>query len=366
MVAALRQEIQAGRHGGRDDRFLTVRELAERFGVSLTTAHKVINRLKAEGLLVGDSTNPARIGPGVAGAPAGGPRRLGLVVTNIASPFFSSLCRHIQQSAAAQGYQVLVASSDYDFDREQKAVQGFLQIGVEGLLICPGLSEHCVALYRDLLGRGVRLVFVSRRVDEVEADFVVAHNFVGGASVAGHFLSRGYDRFGYIGLGPRLKHDVRLSGFRSALAEEGLQLGNDLVIPSEGSDLQHGYQAMTRLAAIDPRPRAVFAFNDLLAIGALRYCQEHGLAVPCDVAIAGFDNLPESRVTQPALTTVDYGVESMARLAVQSLLDRLRQAGERPPVRLLLEPRLIVRRSTDPEAPEPQRLPASREMYEVF
>ena len=98
------------------------------------------------------------------------------------------------------------------------------------------------------------------------------------------------------------------------------------------------------------RPRAVFAFNDLLAIGALQYCQEQGIAVPGDVAIAGFDNLPQCRVTSPPLTSVAYPVQSIARLAVQNLVDRIEGAGDRPPHRILLEPHLVVRQSTDPRA----------------
>lgn len=366
IVATMRQEILEGQRGRKDERFMTVRELASRFDVSLTTAHKVIGQLKAEGLLVADSTNRARISAKAArlASQQGGPRRLGLVVTNIESPFFSSLCRYVQQFAGTLNYQVLVASSDYQFQREQRTIESFLQIGVDGLLICPGVTDESVTLYRDLLSRGVRLTFVSRRVEEVEADFVVAHNFVGAASIAGHFLSMGYDSFGYLAFGPRLKHDVRLSGFRSALAEEGVEFNKRYVVEGGGRDIADGYQAMARLMEMKPRPRAVFAFNDLLAIGALEYCQDHGISVPGNVAIAGFDNLPESRVTRPPLTTIDYGVEAMARLAVQSLVDRIHQPREHLPARILLEPRLIVRRSTDPQARNPRHSSSSHSTFD--
>lgn len=157
ILTCLRQEIVEGHHGGINDRFMAVRELAERFSVSLTTAHKVIGQLKSEGLLTADSTNRARISSKAAKLAAisqqSNPQRLGLVVTNIASPFFGSLCRHIQQSAATMNYQVLVASSDYDFDRERKAIESFLEIGVQGLLICPGLTDDSVSLYRNLLAK---------------------------------------------------------------------------------------------------------------------------------------------------------------------------------------------------------------------
>ncbi len=347
-------EIRAGEHGNVADPFVTVRQLAERHGVSLATAQKAVTRLKEEGLLTGDSTRTTRIGA-AATKPVrndASPRRLGLVVTDITNPFFGRVCRDVQRAAGDLGYQVLTASSESDYEREREVIEGFLEIGVEGLLICPGLDEACAVFYRELLDRGIRLSFVSRRAEGVEADFVVAHNFVGGGLAAGHFLSMGYASFGYIGFGPRLKRDERLHGFRSALLEEGMELPADRIAGGDGRGIRHGRLAMERLMESETRPRSVFAFNDLLAIGAMQYCQEQGIAVPDDVAIAGFDNLPESRVTSPSLTTVAYPVQSIARLAVQNIVDRIESAGDRPPNRILLEPHLVVRQSTDPKAGE--------------
>ena len=105
---------------------------------------------------------------------------------------------------------------------------------------------------------------------------------------------------------------------------------------------------MDRLLKRGPVPRAVFAYNDLLAIGALQCCQEHGLSVPVDVAIAGFDNLPESRVTNPPITTVSYPVETIAKMAVENLADLIDRPAPRRPNRILLEPHILVRQSTDP------------------
>jgi LacI family transcriptional regulator len=367
IVRQLESEIRQGRHGRSCERFMTVRQLASRFRVSPVTAQKVVKCLKENGLLVSDSTNPAVIGPGVVGAAsaAGGPSRLGMVTTRIASPFFSSLCRHAQQIAAGRGLQVLVASSEYDFARERRAVESFLEIGVQGLLVVPGLDEACFDFYRELAGR-VPLVFVSRRLEGVAADFVVADNFVAGAAVAGHFLSMGYTSLAYIGFGQRLKRDVRLSGFRSALAEQDVPLESERIVCDEGGTAQHGYRAMARLMKLRPRPRAVFAFSDLLAIGALQYCQKHGIGVPEQVAIAGFDNLPQSQVTTPALTSIAYPVEAMARLSVQCLADRIATPSHHAPSRILLEPHLVVRRSTDPNAAEPEPAGTGLESFEMI
>ncbi len=238
--------------------------------------------------------------------------------------------------------------SDTDFQRESKIIEGLLEIGVEGLLICPGMDEICAAFYRSLIDQGVRISFVSRHIQGVDADFVVAHNFACGALAAGHLLSMGYDSFGYIGFGPRLKRDERLHGFHSALMEEGIDFGPDRIAGSNGRDITHGYRAMQHLMQDADRPRAVFAYNDLLAVGALQYCLEHNIAVPGEAALVGFDNLPESRVTNPPLTSVAYPIQSIARLAVQNLIDRIQCTGDRPPNRIFLEPHLVVRRSTDP------------------
>ena len=360
-------EIRAGQHGGPSDRFLTVRQLAQRFEVSLATAQKAVKQLKEEGLLTADSTRSARIGAAAFSRAVSrerngaAPRRLGLVVTDITNPFFSRVCRGVQRAAGDCGYQVLTASSESDFQRERQVIEGFLEIGVEGLLICPGLDEACSVFYRGLIDQGVKISFVSRRAEGVEADFVVAHNFAGGALAAGHFLSMGYDSFGYIGFGPRLRRDERLQGFRSALLEEGVELGPDRIAGDDGRDIVNGRRGMRRLMDNPRRPRAVFAFNDLLAIGALQFCREEGIAVPGEVAVAGFDNLPESRVTSPPLTSVAYPVQSISRLAVQSIIDRIEGTGDRPPSRILLEPHLVIRQSTDPNAKTSGSLMGSQE-----
>lgn len=363
-------ELSRGQHGEAYTRFMTVRQLAAQYGVSLVTAQKVVTQLKDRGLLIADSTNPAMISPEAGRqtqrADSNRPRRLGMIITNIASPFFSRLCRHVQQASAAAGYQVLMAGSHYDFQREKRAVESFLEIGVEGLLVVPGLDDACTQMYQQLLARGVRLVFVSRQVEQVAADFVVADSFAGSAAVAGHLLSMGYDSFGYIGFGSRLKRDVRLSGFRSALLEADVSLEPQKVVSEVGGTLEHGRSAMAQLMRGKNRPRAVFAFHDLLAIGALQYCQEHEIAVPDEVAIAGFDNLPESQVTAPPLTTVGYPIESMARLAVQCLIEERAPEAPRSSYRILLEPHLVVRRSTDPAASltEPTTA-AGHEVYDL-
>lgn len=347
LVEQVRLQIQRGEYGRAGERFMTVRELAERFNVSLATAQKIHGKLKDEGVLIADSTNPAIISDTAVAPISSNPKRVGLVVTNIASPFFSLLTQHIQQSVQEKGYQALVASSEYDFRREREIIENFIDIGVEGLLICPGLDDRCPAYYRQIIERGVPLVMVSRRLKDVPCDFVAARNFVGGASVGEHFIDQGFTSFGYLAFGPRLREDERLRGFQSALSEHGYELPESYIAHGDGWDIQHGRAAMAKLMSLPNPPRAVFAFNDLLAIGAMRYCQEHGIGIPSQVAVAGFDNLAESRVTVPPLTTVEYPVQAMANLSVQCLINKITAVNDGAFHHVQLEPRLVIRASTD-------------------
>ncbi len=357
VVRQIRYEIARGEHGNETERFMPLRSVAKQYGISLSTAQKAIRQLKQDRMLVGDATNPPVIAPRsqwevadpIRNAGDGSPRRLALIVTDITNPFFSALCNCVQQEGANMGYQALVAGTGSNFQREKRVVEGFINLGVEGLLVCPGLDDECAEFYRTLLKDKIKFVFISRRVEGVEADSIVVHSFVGGASVAGHFLSMGYESFGYLAFGHRLKRDERLNGFRSALLEETIDPALITVADADGRDVADGYLAMTRLMEGKQIPRAVFAYNDLLAIGALQYCQDHGLAVPDDVAIAGFDDLPETRVTSPPLTTVSYPIEMIAKIALQNLVEIIADANvQRKPNRILLEPHLIIRRSSDP------------------
>ena len=350
----IQRKIINGTLNNESGRSMTVRGVAKHYGVSTSTAQKALRQLKSDGFLMGNSTNAPLIAPSskwkVGGNTLTGasPRRLGLVVTDITNPFFSGLCRCVQKIGAGMGYQVLVAGTDGDFEREKRVVKSFLDIGVQGLLVCPGFDDACRDYYSELAENKTWLVFVSRRIEGIDVDSVIVHSFVGGAAMAGHFLTMGYESFGYIAFGHRLKRDERLIGFQTALSEEGVDPAALQIADANGRGIADGYRAMESLMKEGPAPRAVFAYNDLLAIGALQYCQEHGMSVPTNVAIAGFDNLPESRVTNPQITTVSYPVEMIAKLAVENLVDLIGRSSPRRPNRVLLEPHLIVRQSSDP------------------
>lgn len=362
LVRRVVEEIQSGLHGETGDAFMSVRDFASRYGTSLVTAQKVVSSLKSLGVLNGAAGRTSTVRRSVPAAAAGS-QQLGMIVASYLGGFFSRLIYEVREAASEKGYSVLTDSTEHKIDRERKCVEEFLKIGVAGLIVTPGLGEESASLYRELIDRGVALVLVGREVEGVNVDCITADNFAGGAAVARHFIEMGYESFGYMRFGPRLKMDMRLNGFRSTLCGEGFDLPAADIVDDNGWDVAHGYRCMVKLASRPKLPRAIMAFNDLPAIGALQYCQEHGVAVPGDVAIAGFDNLAQTEVTQPALTTVEYPHTEMAQLTIQTLLDRVRYKGERIGGCRRLRPRLVVRASSDPNAEESPVLTPQRGVY---
>lgn len=351
----VRESIYSGEYGQPGDRFMTVRQMAMRFEVSLVTAQHAIEILKQQDVLQTDSSRRAVIHPDLqkVGAPSDVPKvcRLGMIVTNLASPFFSRLAHHVQSFASQMGWQVLLASSDYDATREQSIVDGFLDIGVQAIMAAPGLGLDSYAIYKRVLEQAdTRLAFISRRIESLPVDSVLVQNMAGSSKVAEHLWRQGHRRMGYIGFRSEIQHEPRLVGFRAALHEHGIELADDQIVYAQDWRPEAGQKAMAKLMKVASPPTAIFAFHDLLALGAMRYCRENKLRVPHDVALVGFDDLPESRVTTPALSTVSYPLRSMAELAVQMVLRPLDRSPDRQPHTVFLEPTLDVRLSSDPDA----------------
>jgi DNA-binding LacI/PurR family transcriptional regulator len=343
------EQIRAGEYGKDGAPFLSVRVFSRKYATSVVTAHKVILDLKQDGWLDAAPGNTAVVRCKQPPASTGTPH-IGVIIGSHLSPLFNILTYEVKQAAEANGYAILPGSAEHDPARERRLIMDYLGFGVVGFIVTPGLGEESVALYRELVARGIALVLMGREVEGVNADCITPDHFTGGALVARHFVEVGYDSFAYIRFGPRSTMDMRLNGFRSALCDEGFDLPAANIVDDNGWDIANGYHAMAKLASRPNPPRAVMAFNDCPAIGAVQYCQEHGIAVPGDVAIAGFDNLAETRVTHPPLTTVENPHAEVARLAVQALLDRIGSQGERIGTCRRLRPRLVIRGSSDPNA----------------
>jgi len=276
-------------------------------------------------------------------------RTIGLILPDTANPFYAALAKGVEDTGFSHGYSVLLCHSDYDATREQAYAEVMITKQVDGVIYIQATPDATTV--QRLLERRIPTVAVDREIPNLEIDCVVADNFKGSKAATEHLLKLGHRRIGCIVRASALSNATeRVRGYQAAMAQAGLAATPDLLV-SGGHGYEAGRKAMAQLLGVDPRPTAVLAYPDTMAIGAIRAALDVGLRVPGDVSIVGFDDIPASAFIHPSLTTVSMPKWEMGQRAAEVLLSRI-QGGDagRPPQRLVLPTTLIVRESTAPPA----------------
>lgn len=329
-----------------------LRDVAERAGVSVKTASNVVNnyphikastRAKVEQAIAELHYRPnlsaRRLKHGRAGF-------LALAVPQMDSPYFAELAAHVSAEATRRGYILLLDVTGADVEAEQLVLEGMRSHVIDGVIFSPlALSAEQIAARSDELP----MVLLGERGVPDGYDHVAVDSVAAARAVTEHLLSCGRTRVAAIGRESAAgTASVRLAGYQQALAAAGMELDPALVIGVPHYEREDGRLAMQELLALPNPPDAVFCFNDLMAVGALRACAEAGIKVPEQIAIAGFDDIAEGRYTTPSLTTVSPDLDLLSRSALEVLLDRIEgTAREAGPAREVSVPwRLVVREST--------------------
>jgi DNA-binding LacI/PurR family transcriptional regulator len=270
---------------------------------------------------------------------------IALALPELDLPYFAELARSVIKCAEAKGWTVLIDQTDGLVEREQLVLDGIRGRLIDGLILSP------IALgAADLEGRRdtTPLVLLGERVFDGPADHVAIDNIAAARAATSHLIGLGRRRIAAIGDQSQPTSQtahLRVRGFREALAEAGLTARPDWVVEVDQYHRADGARAMRRLLDLPEPPDAVFCFNDLMALGALREAHDHGVRVPEDVAVVGWDDIEEGRFSTPTLTTVSPDKQRIASLAVDFLAARL-DAGTGPPREVTAPFDLAVREST--------------------
>jgi LacI family transcriptional regulator len=265
-----------------------------------------------------------------------------VIISDIGNPFFTSLVRGVEDVAQTAGYSVVLCNSDNDEAKEGQYVNAALTEQMAGVIISPTAgSPHVLRL----LDAGVPVVVIDRQMAGAEVDTVLVDNEQGAREATGHLAATGYRRIACI-TGPRglFTAERRLAGYRAALDEAGLPFDPALVRHADFG-VAGGHAAMDSLLAVDPRPDAVFVGNNLMTIGAVGRIFDAGVAVPEEMGVVGFDDVPWATLMRPALTTVAQPTYSVGRNAAELLTDRITDPG-RPVSTVTLPTELRVRASS--------------------
>lgn len=329
---------------------VTLREVADRAGVSLKTVTNVVHQRSVVRPATRDRVLAAieelgyRPNLSARNLALGRAGTIALVVPRLDMPYFASLAMHVLEEAERYGWFVLIVQTRGDAEAERRVLAGTFPQRLDGIVFDPiHVSAEEIRDRADT----TPLVLIGEHRAEGVADHVAIDNVAAGRTVVDHLVGLGRRRIGMIGASLDTPEDVRRDGYLAGLREHGLPVVPDWVRPVPANTGEEGAAAVTALlddAAGGEVPDALFCSADWLALGAIRALVTRGLRVPEDVAVVGFDDIPYGRVSTPTLTTIASARDEIARAAVESLARRL--AGPQPLREIQAGFELVVREST--------------------
>lgn len=302
---------------------ITIKEVAERAGVSIATVSRVLNNSGS----VTDKTRETIIRaarelqyvPNITARNLSRSKTdtIGLLLPDLHGEFYSEVIRGVDQKAQ-QSHHHLIVSSSHNNKHEIEAALRLMRGRVDGLIIMsPQIDAHTLQVN---IPRSLPVVLLNCFVEGTSYDSINVDNYSGAYQMVRHLLEHGHRRIAIIkGTESNYDADQRLYGYRKAMIESGFDV-RDLVEVVGNFTEEEGYEAARTIIAMQPRPTAIFASNDSMAIGAISALREAGLSVPKDVAVAGFDDIPISKFIRPPLSSVHVPIAELGECAMERLL----------------------------------------------
>lgn len=327
----------------------TIKDVAARAGVSIGTASNVLSRARPV-----SPEMAARVRLAVAElgySPNGVARSLrgqrtmtvGLVVPDNANPFFAETSWAIEQSCADAGLALMLCNTGRVAEREATVIDLLLEKRVDGVIMATSSSPEAL---RSVIAAGVPLVVIDHDATGLAADAVLVDHRHGGELAARHLVELGHRRIACITGLPVHANATRIQGFRHVLSEHGIALTDDLIRESD-THAAGGRQVARELLLHDPSITAIFAANDLVALGAIRASYDLGRPAPDALSIVGYDDISLADHMLPRLTTIRQPLNEIGRRATAILCHRI-AGSEGPAERWMLAVELMKRESTAP------------------
>jgi LacI family transcriptional regulator len=331
-----------------------MKDIARDLGVSVITISKVLRNHPD----VGDETRErvlARVKeldyrPNLAARSlvTGRTYLVGLVVPDLLHPFFAEIAKSLSETLRGSGYYLIVSSSEEDPDIEEQEINQLLARRLDTLIIASCRST--VELFFRIEKDKTPYVLIDRVLPGLTANFIGVDDQAVGRLATKHLIDIGCKRIAHI-RGPETSTGVRrLEGYKQALVQAGLKVIDDYIITEPKGDVetkQRGADAMRQLLSLKPRPDAVFCFNDPLAMGVMNYALDQGIRIPEDIAVIGCGNLHYDDSLRVPLSSIDQHSRQIGEEAARIALGILNSKIPPKPQTIVLQPELIVRRSTE-------------------
>jgi len=329
-----------------------IKELAGKLGVSVTTVSRVLNG-KSEKFRISKSTrrkvleaarkyhySPNRIARGLKLEKT---ETIGLIIPDIANPYFGSIAKTIEMEAHKSGYSIILSDSLDDINTEAELLQLLTGRKVDGIIIAPtGKSSKHVT---EIQEQGIPVVVIDRYFPDANLPYVTTDNYNGAFLAVQHLIEMGHRRIACIqGINGISANSERVRGYKEALQKNNLGVDEALILGIDFGE-KNGYIQTQKVLALTERPTAIFALSNLISLGTLRALKEAGLTVPDDISIVSFDEQPYSAFLACPMTTVEQPREKIGRLAFDFLLKMINEGTSKKIDNLMLQPRMIFRES---------------------
>ncbi|MED1512495.1 LacI family DNA-binding transcriptional regulator [Bacillus proteolyticus] len=327
----------------------TIYSVAEEAGVSISTVSKVINRTgnisertRRNVLQVMDELNyhPSVVASALTGKQT---KIIGLLIPDISNPFFAEVARSIEDRSYELGFHVMICNTDNDAQKEKKYLSLLTRQRIDGLIIASAFRN--ASLLENMVKQDVPVSLIASEIYNLSVNTVTVDDYKGAYLATSYLLSLQHRKIAIITEDAK-SNQLRLRAFKDVMKEEGIIVSRDYVVKTKAT-IQSGYESAKQLLRLPERPTAIFACNDLLAIGVMKVAKEEGLNIPEDLSIIGFDNTVLSTTTTPMLTTIAQPMKQMGTRVVEMLVEEMKHP-KLCKKRLLLTPELIIRQSTCP------------------
>ncbi|QEK11595.1 LacI family transcriptional regulator [Crassaminicella thermophila] len=326
---------------------VTIKDIAKKLGISYTTVSRALNgkpgvsqetveKVLKEARKMG--YQPNAIARGLVKKYT---NTIGLVIADITNPYYPSIARGVEDAARKIGYNVFLCNTNYNKENEQSYLKTLQEQRVDGIIINPAKDDS-----PNVYDLQTPMVLINSPSYGGNNSTIEVDNKRGGFLATEHLIKSGYKRIAFIGGDiASYSNGRRFEGYKEALKEYNYPV-DESIIAYGSFKTKSGYAIIERLLKLENPPDAVFAGNDVIALGILHYAQDKGIKVPEDFGVVGFDNVGFSELPQIQLTTIDQPKYYIGKLAFEILMEEIRNKEERFVKKIVLEPELVIRKTT--------------------
>jgi DNA-binding LacI/PurR family transcriptional regulator len=330
---------------------ITIGDVAKKAGVSKTTVSRILNqnyghtteetRIRVLEVIKELDYRPNALAKGLKSMRT---NVIGIVLSNLKNPFWTTVLEGVEDACRDLGYNLMICNSDEDPLMEEQYIREFQMRQVDGIVINPTVRNP--DLYQKLVAEKYPLVVVNRRIPGLKTHNVVMDNVKGASIAVNHLLHNGRKKvaaFAY--RNPYVSTwKERIEGYRAAMLENGFA-AEDIRIEESEQQIGMVKDSVLRYLQAHPDTDAIFSTNNMITLEVIEAIKEMNLKIPADIAIVGYDETVWSKHLDPPLTTIEQPGYEMGRMAAQILINKIRAEKEQRPKTVVLEPKLIARKS---------------------